>query len=190
MATRKRPAAQVSVSSDRDLYAKLACAGGSKTRLVDAMMSLKKAGWLDKSIIEQCTDRTVRQRLSKATDAHCKASTPYGRVVQSMEIGHAKLKQWDFAHPIAYMYYLAVISVAFADLLTSMNECGVPTNLIIYLDEICPGSRTLFALRSLALYRRSTGLYLTGHNGSCSAQRHGRFSVQYDQRLSMICMVG
>jgi hypothetical protein len=153
MAPKKRPAASVPIPEpDDDLYSKLVSCG-SKTGLVEAIGALSKCGWLQPAVTDRCAERTVRSRLSDASKKHCDAVTPYGTVVQSMSLDSQALPSWNFAHPLAYLYYLSTISAQFGELMRRAITPGVPLRLILYVDEICPGnplrpekSRTLQAI--------------------------------------------
>jgi hypothetical protein len=157
MGPKKRPAASSAPAlcplDQTSLYSKLATAGTSKTGLVDAVSALKDAGWLHPSVVENCTTSTVTKRLKTASLCHCTAETPYGKVVQSMPLPLDKLPHWEYAHPLALLYYLSKLSGRFGDLMAKCNTPGVALGLIIYIDEICPGnplrpekSRTLHAI--------------------------------------------
>ena len=94
----------------------------------------------------------LERQLKKASRKHAEADTPYGKVVQEMPIRSNILKRWQFCHPLALMFYLCVISTAFADIM-SATPTDRPLRTIIYIDEINPGnpfrpekSRTLQAV--------------------------------------------
>ena len=91
--------------------------------------------------------------MQMAVTEHNKAETPYGFVIQEMELGLPRLPRWSFCHPKALVYYLSTICAAFGSLMESCSIAGVPMRIIIYIDELCPGnplrtekSRTLQAI--------------------------------------------
>ena len=80
-------------------------------------------------------------------------NTPYGKVIQRMDLPLEALKQWEYVHPMALVYYLGTISRPFFDVMKTCSTPGIPMKLIIYIDEVCPGnplrpekSRTLQAI--------------------------------------------
>jgi hypothetical protein len=150
MPRRKRKASAAAVI-DADTLRKLSeC--GTRTGLNNALEHLAVAGWLKPSVARQLEHGTKR-RIEKAVQDHARADTPYGPVMQSMAMPITKLKRWAFAHPLALLFHLALISTAFADMMESCVTPGVPLRVVIYIDEICPGnplrpekSRTLQAI--------------------------------------------
>ena len=112
---------------------------GTRTGLSSALGYLAEAGWLCPKVMKDATTG-VRRKMSKAVADHAKASTPYGNVVQQMALPLAKLPLWDYVHPMALLYYLALISTAFGSMMEESVTLGVPMRVIIYIDEICPGN--------------------------------------------------
>ena len=66
--------------------------------------------------------------------------TPYGKVLQRMDLGLAALPYWEYIHPMALLFYLAGLSITFASMMMECTVSGVPCNIIIYIDEITPGN--------------------------------------------------
>ena len=105
----------------------------TKTALVQTLTQLKEHGLLDVDV--------TRGDLQKAAAYHSTQATPYGKVVQRVEIDTPRLKYLDIVHPFALLHYLSTISVRFASL---MYECcrdnANPLRLIVYADEMTPGN--------------------------------------------------
>ena len=149
---RKRNASTAPTTAlDADTLRKLSeC--GTRTGLNDALEHLAVAGWLKASVASQL-ESGAKRKIEKAVQDHACADTPYGQVLQYMEMPITKLKRWAFAHPLALLSHLAVISTAFAEMMESCITPGVLMRVVIYIDEICPGnplrpekSRTLQAI--------------------------------------------
>ena len=75
--------------------------------------------------------------LRKAANDHVAAKTPYGRVVQTMDIGLSE--PWEYCEPKAYLRYMSSLSDSYAEVMGSIDG---PTkfSVVLYLDEICPGN--------------------------------------------------
>jgi hypothetical protein len=104
--------------------------------MTQALVTLQEAGLLN----TQDTELGLRRSLTSAAKEHARANTPYGRVVQSCDLGVPKLKSWEYCHPLAYLHYISTLTGAFGQV---MRECipeGTPGHIIVYVDEICPGN--------------------------------------------------
>ena len=112
---------------------------GTKTGMSHALSHLSDAGWLRPAVMKTMVSG-VRRKITSAVSDHADAQTPYGTVVQRMAMPLQKLRQWDYIHPMALLYYLSIISFAFALMLADSAVPGIPMRLIIYIDEICPGN--------------------------------------------------
>ena len=112
---------------------------GTRAGLSSALVYLADAGWLRPYALQGMASG-VRRKMSQAVGDHANASTPYGKVIQQMSLPLTKLPLWDYVHPTALLYYLALISTAFGDMMAESAVPGVPMRVIIYIDEICPGN--------------------------------------------------
>jgi hypothetical protein len=82
------------------------------------------------------------EQLSRAVAHHAKAETPYGTVVQGIELetfdGPMK---WDIINPFAYIWYLSSLSQDFAVLIAdSLRRSQNMLRLVMYGDELTPGN--------------------------------------------------
>jgi len=129
---------------------------GTKTGLISTIDTLSKAGLLNNTTLRSYSQHSLRRRLQVAQRTHSDANTPYGPVLQRMPLPIEALPFWEFVHPIALLYYLSTLSCAFGDIMASSVRAGIPFNIIIYIDEICPGN-PLRPEKSRTLRRRFTG---------------------------------
>ena len=105
----------------------------TKTALMQTLVSLKTQGLLEVDV--------TRGDLKRAAEHHANQDTPYGKVVQKVEINAPRLKYLDIVHPLAFLFYLTTISVAFAELMYScVHGNPLPLALVIYADEMTPGN--------------------------------------------------
>ena len=121
----------------------------TNTGLCQALQALYGAGELEQGLVFN-----LRKQLTKAKKMHSDAKTPYGRVVQTLDIPSKSLPHWEICHPLAFIHYLCMLSSPFFEILRSClaASSGI-LQVIIYIDEICPGNalrhdkgRTLQAL--------------------------------------------
>ena len=139
-ASRKRPAAALDTTqADSALHRSLVQLG-TATGLVGAITALNDHGWLTNSAMTSLACTGTRRRLQSAKRSHATASTPYGRLVQQHDIGHDKLKHWEYIHPMALLWYVCKLSATFANMCFACIKPGVPLRVLIYVDEICPGN--------------------------------------------------
>ena len=92
----------------------------------------------DASLTKQRGRHSIRQSAKKAANI----KTPYGRVVQQLQIDTDEFKEfnWDYVHPLALLYCLTERSSALGDIMIQCIGDGTkPLSVVIYLDEITPG---------------------------------------------------
>ena len=78
----------------------------TKTSLADTLTLLQKQGRL--------TEGATKRQLQHASEFHAKQNTPYGQVVQKLEVNLKGMKYLDFVNPLALLHYLTVISEPFS----------------------------------------------------------------------------
>ena len=95
---------------------------GSVTRsaLAEVLSELSNAGVLTHGLGDT-SKRTTRRELQTAIEAHATSSTPYGSIVQTMDLGIKELRAWEFVNPFAYLHHLSSVSPRFAELMVSWN---------------------------------------------------------------------
>ena len=117
----------------------LATANCTKSALVNILRTLHRNGELS-SGLGSGTHDSVRRNLRLAQEQHAFATTPYGRVVQSIDLPFKNFRRWDYCHPWAFLYYLSSICVPFAEMMAVL-VARVPTlAIILYIDEVIPGN--------------------------------------------------
>ena len=84
-----------------------------------ALTALSRAGELRPSTLG-FKPRQLRQELTKAKKLHSQARTPYGTVVQTVDVPSEKHPKWEICHPLAMLHYLATLSTAFFDLMSQV----------------------------------------------------------------------
>ena len=122
MSARKRPAAsdlpqRISPAQRQSLQKDLVrCT--TTIGLIQAMSALHKAGVLENGA--DFKPRQLSKELTAAKKQHSNVNTPYGRVVQALELptGSGNIK-WDICHPMAFVHYLCSLSIPFFDLMRS-----------------------------------------------------------------------
>ena len=134
----KRPAApKESVLHDVELHQELTQCGND-AQLAKVLGTLSERGWLKGEVVAGKT-RSIQRKLDGASKIHGNMKTPYGTVVQQMDLPVRSLPKWKFAHPMALLFYLCLLSAPFADVMEHTSP-GQPLRIVIYIDEICPGN--------------------------------------------------
>ena len=144
MAMKRKQESKIEESANRkskidDLRSHIAATSqASKTGIARVLNALQSADVLTNNEIGKSV-RSERYQLQKAVHRHAKADTPYGRVVQSMDIG---LDQpWEFIHPFALIYYLTSISESFSSFFhDAVVHAHGKLRLLVYGDEFTPGN--------------------------------------------------
>ena len=105
-----------------------------ESKAIDILQILQKSGLLETTDSARYTQRL----LTNASRDHSTALTVYGRVVQTMQLPGLD-DPWEYVEPKAYLRYMSSLSDSYAEV---MNSTEGPTNfnVILYLDEICPGN--------------------------------------------------
>lgn len=115
----------------------------SKNGLANILMSLHQAGFLKSSIDASATSsmRSLRRQIQDVNEQHSKAQTPYGPVIQTMDLGIDGFHAWEFVSPFALLWHLCNISVAFKGLMTACcQKSNNVLRIVTYIDGVCPGN--------------------------------------------------
>lgn len=114
----------------------VANASQTKTALVKTLSVLRQQGLLEVG--------ATQKELREAAEHHAKQNTPYGKVVERIELNATKLRFLDIVNPFAFLWYLCKISYKFAELMYTCTQRaasnGFPLRLVIYADEMNPGN--------------------------------------------------
>ena len=132
----KRKRADVDASVARSL----AGARGSKTNTLEILKTLSNANLLKGIDIDDDNERSVKRLLTNAAAGHANTHTPYGPLLQRMDLGIPGLAHLEYINPFAYLFYLSTISVSFAMMMKASCDLGEPLRIIIYADSFEPGN--------------------------------------------------
>ena len=128
-------------STRRELRAELLAASrATKTSVASILMTLQERGILNDPELGKSNER---HRLREAVEYHAKAMTPYGSVVQKIEVPliNGKSMTWEIIHPFAFLYYLTSVCQGFAIMMNScLQQARGKFTLVMYGDEITPGN--------------------------------------------------
>ena len=110
----------------------------SKSSLAKTLSTLHAAGVLADSELGSGNER---KQLERAARVHASAETPYGTVVQRMDLGIEGVPPWEYIHPTAFIYYLSTVCSTFSAMMSSMIAASNGSlKLILYGDEMTPGN--------------------------------------------------
>ena len=130
---RERPSLK-QVLSPKYVRTLLRC--GTKTGMCTALSTLQEAGLLETGD----SVRKMRRMLEDATVQHGREVTPYGTVIQQVDLRIPGIAPWEYCHPLAYLRYVSGLNNAFGEVMQSCIEPGKPLTVILYMDELCPGN--------------------------------------------------
>lgn len=116
----------------------LATSKCTKAALTNILQTLHDEGVLDNGL-GVGTTHTIRKEIRQAQEQHGFSDTPYGKVVQSMDLPFNALRKWDYCHPWALLYHLSRICESFSDLMWTLRDKST-LNIILYIDEVVPGN--------------------------------------------------
>jgi hypothetical protein len=115
---------------------------GTRSGLTNSLIALAQAGWLQEDKVAELTQLhkgSIRRKMHVAIGQHGLADTPYGKVVQSMDL--PGFGRWKFCHPAALLWYLCTLSLGFFVMVRDAAASnGGRLNIVIYIDELCPGN--------------------------------------------------
>ena len=86
------------------------------------------------------TTSSLKRSLNQTTVDQGKISTPYGPLIQSLEINAVKFKHWEYINPFAWLYHVSTISATFADMMRDYTVDGIRLRIVIYSDGLVPGN--------------------------------------------------
>ena len=115
----------------------LAAACPNKTWLLNTLNVLQVAGALDL----KTSNRALKSEVTRASENHSRVNTPYGRVVQTLDLGEdACVRGWEYINPFAWLYYIGSLNSEFGALMRECLAPGAKMTIVVYIDEICPGN--------------------------------------------------
>ena len=113
---------------------------GPKAAIAKVLQKLQARGLLRDSALG-CGDE--RRQLTIASQAHANSPTPYGNVVQTMdlELEAGSAFKWEYIHPFAFLWYLSSLCPPFALLMhNALDACRGCLSLLLYGDDLTPGN--------------------------------------------------
>ena len=122
------------------LQSNLTAMGGARSSLATLLHTLYENGMLNDGAIDSDSRSSMRRELQDSMERHSKADTPYGKVVQLMEMNLPELQHWEYCHPMALLYHLSTISDHFAEVMNKSKSDDRAMRIVIYVDECEPGN--------------------------------------------------
>ena len=117
---------------------------GSQKGLCRVLKMLADRGMLhdDLANLGSGSSLALEKRFSQECQAAAKAKTPFGKVVQHLDLGADGYHQWPYIHPLALLWFLSVRSPEFGLLLQSMiDKCSERClDVLIYDDAFQVGN--------------------------------------------------
>ena len=131
-------------SSFFDVSRKMVTNPGSRSGLARNLGMLQNAGLLSDDFSQSIgsSESSMKRTLQNVMEADSKTETPYGTVVQIMELNTVEgdTISWDYCNPLALLYHLTSICHALGDLMADLYTPGTPMRVVIYADECEPGN--------------------------------------------------
>lgn len=107
--SRSSSSAQLALPAAKRLGALQATGKHTKTAAVHILMELQSSG----ALAGNDEAHQLKRSMQIATEAHAKTMTPYGPVVQEVQLDAPQLPKWDICHPFAFLWHLTMISEGF-----------------------------------------------------------------------------
>ena len=130
--------------TDATLAAMHAAAGTSVKGLCRMLKVLAEKDMLRDDMATVCstTDRALEQVVISACQKAAETDTPFGTVVQHMDLGADGYRQWPYIHPLALLWFLSLRSPEFGLLMQSMlDNCSKKfLDIVIYDDAFQIGN--------------------------------------------------
>jgi len=126
------------------VFSKLSQASATRTGLADTLSILYDEGLLHEDVLQGSSTANLRRKINEGMKLHATAKTPYGQVMQTMDLGAPGKGKWEFCHPLALIHHLSVISETFSDLMHSLYQPGRPFRIVIYVDACDPANPLRF----------------------------------------------
>ena len=124
------------------LAALSAVRGQTKSALARSLQLLHDRGCLADALVCTPTLGQYRRGIQSAVEhAGLNSRTPYGNLIQEMQLPSKRLPMWHYISPFALMAYLCFINPFFFDLIQStVTSATRPLRIILYIDEVNPGN--------------------------------------------------
>ena len=115
-----------------------AAAGSTTSGLCRVLKVLAEKDMLrgDLATLSSGSTASMEMRIGRQCKAAASADTPFGKVVQHLDLGADGYRQWPYIHPLALLWFLSARSPEFGLLLQSMidNSSKKFLDVVIYDD--------------------------------------------------------
>ena len=108
----------------------------TKASTIKMLSGLQQRGALDSDVGE----RQLRKDIQAAVESVGKTVTPYGPVIQQLQLDAPALKHLDICHPFAFLWYMTQHSAAFREVMHRCTSAGRELRLVLYMDGMTPGN--------------------------------------------------
>ena len=112
--------------------------GSTKAAVVSLLTTLAKSGLLVCG--DDLDETSLKRQLGEAGANHSNTMTPYGPIVQTIELGLEGLRHWEYQNPFAWLYQMCKVSPGFASIMAEISASGNPVRIIIFADGLVPGN--------------------------------------------------
>ena len=117
--------------------------GVTKTALSKTLHALQERGLLVDNLVTTPTLAQYHRGVRSAIESHgLQTYTPYGQVIQELDLPCEKMPRWHYLNPFAFVWHLCSINQWLFNLVaaTARNAPGGVLSIIVYIDEINPGN--------------------------------------------------
>ena len=122
----------------------LATAKGSTKALCRALKVLAEKGLLQDDFATLCsgTSKSLEHKAAAECHAAAETNTPFGLVVQHLDLEANGYRRWTYIHPLALLWFLSTLSEEFGLLFQSMidNSADKTLDIVIYDDAFQIGN--------------------------------------------------
>ena len=67
--------------------------------------------------------------------------TPYGQLLEKLDLGLPDVPFLDYINPFALLYHLSAVSTPFANVMRQCSNSGqIECRVVLYIDACCPGN--------------------------------------------------
>ena len=123
-------------SSSAGLGALRAIHAHTKSAAVQILLSLQASG----ALVGNDDGATLKRKMKTSTEMDAKTMTPYGPVVQEIQLNAPGMAKWEICHPFAYLWHLTSISEGFRSVMKAITAETRELRLVIYADSLIPGN--------------------------------------------------
>jgi hypothetical protein len=122
----------------RDVGRTLVASNQTKQSCIRSLKALADAGMINDIVGDQLDTNVLKRKLEHMSADFANTQTPYGTIVQSVNIGVGRSSYWEYMHPFAFLWYLSTISMSFAAMMRSIAHRTL--KVVIYADGLVPGN--------------------------------------------------